>query len=519
MVPTLPPLIQELCNPSLHGSQTVGVRVVETHISWVLLTGETAYKIKKPVNFGFLDFSTLALRQRFCQEELRLNRRLAPFLYEAVVAITGKPGQIGFDGSGPALEYAVKMKQFDESSLADRLLEQNRLTTAQIDVLAQTLADFHGKADCAEANDPHGGPKKILAAAEHNFDHLLRLCGDRAELLNDLLSWTKAEFARLSEVFQARKNAGFVRECHGDLHSGNLVLLGGILVPFDCIEFSEDLRWIDCMNDIAFLFMDIDERGWRYLAWRLLNRYVELSGDYPGLQILNFYCVYRALVRAKVVALSLGQAADPGEQSRLKVQCHRYLDYALDAIQQKAPVLLITHGFSGSGKSTVAKALSERLPAIRIGSDIQRKRLAGLDAQDRSQSKLQHGIYSPAMTRNTYGLLLRHAEILLQSGFNVLLDATYLVSENRRHCRELANRLGVGFVILDFRASEAVLSSRIAERLLRGDDPSEASQEVLALQATKANPLQAEEIPFTLAIDTSGGMDIDEILLAAGIGD
>jgi aminoglycoside phosphotransferase family enzyme/predicted kinase len=533
----LPPLIQAVCRPALHGNPQGGVRLVETHISWVIVAGDHAYKIKKPVNFGFLDFSTLDLRHRCCEDELRLNRRLAPFLYLGVVAITGEAGDIGFDGPGPVIEYAVKLRRFDESCLADRLLAQNRLTPAQIDRLAQTLADFHGGCARAGPDDTRGSPATLLAAAEHNFGPLLRLCGQldataktdgtgfsRAPgadgegggltalmRLNRLLSWTRAEFQRLEGVFVSRKQDGFVRECHGDLHTGNLVLIGGELIPFDCIEFSEDLRWIDCISEIAFIFMDIAQRGRGDLAWRLINRYMELSGDYAGLEVFDFYRVYRALVRAKVAALSFEQAREPGKRAVWQTQCLHYLDYAGQARKQ-TQALVLTRGFSGSGKSSVAKALAERLPAIRIASDRERKRLAGLDALERSESALEEGIYSAAMTGQTYALLLKQAERLLRCGFNVILDATYLDAANRLPCRALAGRLGVRFLILDFHAPAAVLSARIAARLRRGGDPSEAGPEVLAMQAARADPLAADEIPFVLTVDTTRQGGLDDIL-------
>ncbi len=534
----LPPLIQAMCNPALFGNPKGGVRLAETHISWVILTGEYAYKIKKPVEFGFLDYSTLALRHKFCQEELRLNRRLAPFLYISVVSITDEHGSVGFDGPGPVLEYAVKLRQFDEDCLADRLLGQNCITNDQIDRLALILAEFHGKAERAGPSDAHGNPETILAAAEHNFDTLLRL-GNQLDfarqassaadsryqpsklsgnaLTNDvprldaLSSWTRSEFQRLGSVFRARKNDGFVRECHGDLHSGNLVLIDGELIPFDCIEFSEDLRWIDCISEIAFLFMDMDERGQSGLAWRLLNRYLAVSGDYAGLEVMHFYCVYRALVRAKVDALSLEGATEPGIRSYFQTQCQRYLDYASQT-REGPPIFLITHGFSGSGKSYHAQALAERLPAIRIASDIERKRLTGPALSGASGKELRDAVYSESMTRKTYGLLFRHAGLLLRSGYNVILDATFLLASNRRQCRELAGCLGIRFFILDFPASKEVLSERIAMRLTRGGDPSEVGHAVLPLQAAKANPLETEEIPYVLTIDTTVDKGIDKVM-------
>ncbi len=507
----LPPLIRALCNPILHGG--ADVRVVETHISWVLLAEEYAYKIKKPVDFGFLDFSTLELRHHYCLEELRLNRRLARDLYVAVVAITGGFESPCFDGDGPVLEYAVKLKRFDESCLVDRLLVgENLLMPGHVDGLARDLAVFHGDAARASGQDGHGLPETILAAAEHNFEHLLRFFPPYRSRWEALSCWTDAEFGRLRGVFQARKEAGFVRECHGDLHCGNLVLIGGRLVPFDCIEFSEDLRWIDCLSEVAFIHMDLDVRGRADLAWRLLNRYLETSGDYAGLAVLNFYRVYRALVRAKIAALSLEQADNPAGRAGLQAQCLGYLEYAERTAQAKFPRLLITHGFSGSGKSHCASWLAERLPAIRIASDIERKRLAGFDALIRTGSAPSGGIYAESFTRQTYALLLDLAEHVFNAGFDVILDATHLRAAQRQACRELAGKLGLSFLILDIQAPEAVMRERIARRQERGNDPSEAGAEVLTRQMAVAEALESGEMPFVLAVDTSVELDFGAVL-------
>ena len=531
----LPPLIQAFCDPTLHGNPQTGVRVVETHISWVVLVGKYAYKIKKPVDYGFLNYSTLAARNRCCQEEFRLNQRLAPTLYLGVVAITQHDTTIAIDGNGPILEYAVKLKQFDESGLADRLLGQNRVTTDQIDQLAETLAYFHARALRAATDSSYGSPSTILEAADHNFAHLCRIAKEfqlepkpsqrgLPEMpaadegvgilgtLKALSLWTREQFCVLEGVFITRKNGGFIRECHGDLHSGNLVLIDGELVPFDCIEFSEDLRWIDCFSEIAFIFMDFEERGHSGLAWRLLNRYLEVSGDYAGLKTLAFYAVYRALVRAKVAALSAEQATDPGERSSRLTQCLRYLDYANGLITREYfPSLFITHGYSGSGKSFCAKALSACLSAIRLASDVERKRLAGLEAMDDSHSPVQSAIYTESMTRSTYQRLLCQAKLCLGLGFNVILDATYLDASERLRCRELAKQIGVRCLILDFHAPEVGLIRRIGERQRGGVDPSEADLAVLARQMERADPLGADELPWVVRVDTTKQPDIDQI--------
>ena len=514
-LPELPPLVCAL------RAAHAGSRVVETHISWVLLTGEHAYKIKKPVDFGFLDFSTLALRRRYCREELRLNRRLAADLYLAVCAITGAPGAPVFDGAGPVLEYAVKLRQFDESALADRLLARGALLPRHVDGLARDLAVFHAAAARAGAADGHGLPAAVLAAAEHNFEHLLPLqdaAQDKNARLESLLAWTRAEFQRLRPLFEARKASGWVRECHGDLHCGNLVLINGRLVAFDCIEFNAGLRWIDCLSELAFLSMDLAVRGRADLGWRLLNRYLETTGDYAGLALLDFYRVYRAMVRAKVLGLSLAQTADAARRADYQAGCLRYLDYAARAASRRAPVLLITRGCSGSGKSRLACALAERLPAVRVASDIERKRLAGLDALARSDaaSAPSGGIYTEDMGRQTYALLLRHAEGLLRAGHSAVLDATYLRRAQREPCLALAGRLGARFFILDLQAPEALLRERVAQRLAQGGDPSEAGQAVLSRQLAQAEGWAAAEKPFVLALDAAAGPDLEALLRAVG---
>src|SRR6266516_4567782 len=266
------------------------VTVLETHISYVLLTGRYAYKLKKAVDFGFLDFTTLAARRHFCEEELRLNRRLAPALYLDVVPITGSVDAPIVGGDGIAIEYAVKMGEFPQDALASGLLTRGELVPADIDALAAMVAAFHGAIEVAAAGAGFGAPEGILQRAQDNCSALLPLLDDPAE---------RAHAARRG-AFLRRVEEGFVRECHGDLHLGNIARIDGELTIFDCIEFNPALRWIDVMSEVAFTVMDLEDRGRADLSHRFLNAYLERTGDYSGLAVLRFYLVYRALVRAKI---------------------------------------------------------------------------------------------------------------------------------------------------------------------------------------------------------------------------
>jgi aminoglycoside phosphotransferase family enzyme/predicted kinase len=479
--------------------------VVETHISWVLLTGEWAYKIKKPVNLGFLDFSTLELRRHFCEEELRLNRRLAPEIYESVVEIRGTPEAPLVGGSGPLLDYAVKMREFPQETLADRMLARGELTPQHIDRLAERIFRFHAAAPIAGPALPYGSPQAVIAAARQNFEQLyphLPGATERAAL-RWLEMWTEFEQRALCLAFCARRQEGLVRECHGDLHLGNIAILDGVPVIFDCIEFSDTLRWIDVMNEIAFVLMDLRARRRADLAWRLLNRYLENTGDYTGLAVLRFYMVYRALVRAKVSAL---RACEPGvtdaTRKRLAAEVGDYIGLARDLATEHRPALLITHGVSGSGKTSATQSLVEAVGAVRIRSDIERKRLYGLGPLARSGAGLNAGIYAPGSTRVTYMRLYKLAREIIGTGRPVLVDATFLKAADRERFRALAACLEVPFVILDFHAPLPVLRERILRRQREAADASEADTGVLESQLAGLEPLTPEEAATAIRIDT-----------------
>ena len=509
-----PTLIAALCDPAAYDHPVEAVRLVQTHISWVLLTGIYAYKIKKPVDFGFLDFSTLEKRRFFCEEELRLNRRLTPNLYVAVVPITGEPAHPRLGGMGRAFEYAVKMKQFDEADSGDRMASDGRLRPQHIDSLAETLATFHAQAARSNAEDHHGLPEAIQKAAEENFSqiHASPATAEDRTRLDALLAWTQAEYERLRQRLWARKQAGFVRECHGDLHLGNLVLIDGRLVPFDCIEFSENLRWIDVISEMAFIVMDLEVKGHRPLAFRLLNRYLEITGDYAGLDLLDYYRVYRALVRAKIASLTRAQSGKDGERDILVQRYRSYVHYAEEAGRRGRPRLIITHGFSGSGKSYLAAQLAEILPAIRLRSDIERKRLADFAESAAIGSELGGGIYTAEMTRLTYEHLLETARNLLATGLSVIVDATFLDRAHRQAQRLLAEELGAGFVILSAQAPVEVLRQRVQTRRAMGTDPSEANLDVLEWQMAHHDPLDQSERAYTLWVDTLNPPQIDAIV-------
>jgi len=481
-----------------------GVRVIETHISYVLLTGRHAYKIKKAVSLGFADFSTLALRRRYCEEELRLNRRLAPDVYLDVVPIAGTVDRPSPGGAGPPIEFAVRMREFPQESLLARELERGELAAQEIDALAAIVAAFHGRIAVASPADGYGSPDDVLAYARENFEHLERLRGDPAEreALAALRDWTESECAALRDTIGARLAGGFVRECHGDLHLGNIARVEGRIVVFDGIDFNAHLRWIDVASEIAFTAMDLEDRGRPDLAHRFVDAYLSITGDYAGLALLSFYVVYRALVRAKVAALRARQLATPEARLSVDREYRGYVALAQRHAGAGHPGIVVTHGLSGSGKTTRSQAFLEQVGAVRLRTDVERKRLSGLPAPARSGSDVGGGLYGAETTRATYERVCNLARTVAASGRIAILDGTFLRRWQRDLARALAAELRVPFAILAFAAKPETLRRRILERSLAGTDASEADLAVLAHQVATQEPLAPDEMGDVVACDS-----------------
>ena len=504
MMPIQPPsLIQALLQPGCYDHPVRDLRLVETHISWVLLTGAYAYKIKKPVNLGFFDFSSLERRHHYCREELRLNRRLAPQLYLAVVGITGTEQTPQVNGTGMAIEYAVKMREFPQPAQLDHVLARGELTARHIDSLAEEIADFHGRIAVATEDSPFGTPEQIIGPVQENFNQIeARVAASDIPQLERLRNWSAGQYEALKNELAARKRDGFVRECHGDLHLANMMLMDSQVVIFDCLEFNEHLRWIDIMSEIAFLTMDLEDRGCLELARRCLNNYLERTGDYTGLQLLRFYQVYRALVRAKVASIRLDQGGLASDQEQEIRRLYRsYADLAERYTKPRTTPLIITHGFSGSGKTTFTQLLLQAYGGVRIRSDIERKRLHGLDKAARSGSVLASGLYTQAATQNTYQRLQALAQSILRAGFPVIVDAAFLKRAQRDPFRALARQMQVPFIILSMKTSVATMQKRVQQRADRARDASEATVAVLQHQLAGYEPLDPTEQLQTLEID------------------
>jgi aminoglycoside phosphotransferase family enzyme/predicted kinase len=499
-------------DPTRLDAADVTVALTETHISWVLLAGDFAYKIKKAVDFGFLDFSTLDKRHCYCQEELRLNRRLAPQLYLDVVPISGSVVAPQLNGSGDAVEYAVKMRRFPAAAQFDLMLAQGTLEASHIAAVARRIADFHRAEASAAPDSPYGAATAIHQPSQQNFLQIRPHLDQSADLarLQTLLAWSENEFERLKTIFAQRKQKGFIRECHGDLHLGNLALFEGEVAPFDCIEFNDNLRWIDVISEIAFLVMDLHDRRRPDFAWRLLNAYLEQTGDYAGLAVLRYYLVYRALVRAKVACLSSAQ--DVMEGAALE-QFRDYLALADTFTRPSRPFIIITHGLSGVGKTTLAGELATTLGAIHIRSDIERKRLFGLDAGARSGSELDAGLYTAQAHQQTYRRLAELAQTIVEAGFPAIVDAAFLKHAEREAFRQLAVNMKAGFVLLDLQAPPEILQQRIEQREKQGLDASEATIAVLHRQLTYDEPVAENEKCRAIRVETRHSSN-EEIMAA-----
>jgi aminoglycoside phosphotransferase family enzyme/predicted kinase len=507
-------LITALLQPDRYPHPVTTVEHLQTHISHILLAGDYAYKIKKPVNLGFLDFTSLAQRHADCEQELRLNRRLAPHLYLDCLPIGGSLTQPVLGGA-PAFEYAVRMRRFSQEALLDRALATGRLESRHFTALARQLADFQRTLPVASPATPFGKPEQVQQPMLDDFTYTRPHLSDPVDLatLAEVERWTLEASERLRPCLLERKAGGWIREGHGDLHLGNMILNdGGSITIFDCIEFSDALRWIDVVNDLAFLTMDLHSHSAGRFAQCLLNAWLEFSGDFTGMALLTYYQVYRAMVRAKINAIQADQAGTAdAHRANARQQCRHYLRLALALTQKPTPLLLITHGVSGSGKSRRTGQLLEVLPgAIRIRADVERKRLFGLGPLDDSRSALGQGLYTAEASARTYQRLHELADPLLAAGHPVLVDATFMKRAHREPFRELAARHGVPFILLACEAKASTLRERVAARRERGDDAAEADVAVLERQLLFVEPPAPDEHP----LKTDGDEDLQQLRAA-----
>ena len=491
--------IQCLLSPEAFPHVVKKLELLETHISWVILTGDFAYKIKKPIDLGFLDFRTLAQRQHFCTRELELNRRYSPELYLGVVPVTGSGQAPKMDGKGPILDYAVKMNQFDSDSLLATVSKKGELTGELVHSIASELARSHR--DFPSINSATDNPGAMQDAMIQNFDQVREytIDDDAIAQLDRLESWTRQQLSKLLPFMSERVQRGHVKDLHGDLHLNNMIAVDGSVRFFDCIEFNENFRLMDTMAEIAFLAMDMADRGER--AQKVLNDYLEYTGDYTGLQLLDLYRVYFAMVRAKV-----GLMQEPNSNKNIQqAPCYpvftRFLQLALTFISTRPPFLILMHGVSGSGKSTVAAQVAEHFSAIRLRSDVERKRLFGL-LPDISSDSIEEDIYCADATRKTFEHLAEASGSIIDSGSPCVVDATFLDSSVRKIFIEQAEELEVPVLILSCSASQQCMINRLRHRGQNESDASEADIEIMHQQLNQLEPFSKDEQQYLVTVDS-----------------
>jgi aminoglycoside phosphotransferase family enzyme/predicted kinase len=514
---TFPKPFAALLTPRGYSHSVAKVELVETPLSWVLLTGEFAYKIKRPVQYPFIDAQSLEQRAALCQEELRLGRRFAPQLYLEVcdVAFAARKVQVGAEGR--LVEHAVRMHQFERDQRLDLLLQAERIEPTELEAFGQRLADLHAEAPKPAETERWGESPQIQASVQDNLAEALKSAAvfqteaDIEALRPRLLQRLDAVKAWLA----ARRRAGRIRECHGDLRASNLVRLGATLTAFDCTEFGAAFRWIDIADEMALLMMDLESLGYATHANAFLGGYLGRSGDYQCCRILDMYKAHRALTRARITAVQ-AVACDESAREPLRQEHLRCIAAARRALTRRVPLLLVMCGFSGSGKTWLAQRLSFKLKIVHLRSDVERRRRAGLSALSRSGATSGPGIYSRQATIDLYEWLVRCAEDVLASGYGAVVDATFARRSDRARFRALAAQLGIELRLIHCHAPATLLRTRIAQRQRAATDASEADEGTLGWQLHHFDAVRAEEGMLVIEADTSSANVVNHVLNAAG---
>jgi uncharacterized protein len=500
----LPALIQQMLTPKFYPHPvTMPIQLMQTHVSYVLMTGDFAYKLKKPVNFGFLDYSTVAKRQHFCQEEIRLNQRGAKELYLAVVAMSKQGDRYQFGDDGDIVDYAVKMVQFPQSSLLSNLFESGEIQIGDIEEMGRVVADFHAQAQTNEYISNFGTIERIKESIDDNYHQTEKYIG-RAQTqpqFTETKAYTDRFLSEHAGLFLDRITGGFIRECHGDLHLRNICRWQGKTLLFDCIEFNEPFRFVDTIYDVAFAAMDLEARGRKDLANRFLNTYAEQTGDWAGLQVLPMYLSRQAYVRAKVMSFLLDDPNIPSqERAAAALTAGDYYRQAWEYTRDRQGKLIMLAGLSGSGKSTLGKRIAGKLGGVHLRSDAVRKHLGGIPLSSKGDASL----YTLAMTDRTYGRLLELGGKLAAQGWTVILDAKYDRQSLRAAVVDLAIDRGITLQIVHCTAPVAVLRDRLIQRT---GDIADATVDLLASQQAAWEDFTPAEGGYVRTVDTAQDVD------------
>jgi hypothetical protein len=470
----LPRLIENLSAPGAYPHPVDKVEVRQTHISVVFLAGPFAYKIKKPVDLGFLDFSTLERRRHFCEEEVRLNRRLAPAVYLGTAPVARRGAGLRVGGDGEVVEWAVKMTRLPDDATLEARLVRGDVRTGFIEALARKVARFHAAADSGDHIASFGRFEVVAGNARENFSQAAAQVGAtvHACVFERLKALTERELERLRSVIESRARRGAPRDTHGDLRLGHVYCLpddipsDGMAV-IDCIEFNERFRYADPVADMAFLVMDLTFHGRRDLARAFAAAYFQEADDDEGRNLLSFYTAYRAVVRAKVEGFELVEAEiDIPERDAALVRSRAHWLLALAELDEarSRPCLLLVAGLPGTGKSTLARGLAERASCTVIRSDVVRKELAGASESDRRSAPFDQGIYTPEWTKHTYAECLRRADRALFEGKRVVVDATFREGWTRAAFFDAARRWAVPTLLLQCEVDPGIVRARLANR-------------------------------------------------------